>query len=197
MTAQVGDKISNLDNRLDVWALSTPIDFSPEVFGITPGVLTTACWRGFWCEYQIKDGLFSLKTLYVNSKDGNYPLINGVSPLLEPYPEAKMLNYMGHHIYKDIDLSVKYTGKIIAVDGFIMDYIGVDRIRSFDRVIEWSFEDGQLKSSTDLSDIVAEFRTELQREIAKKNVDNIFSRIDPQRFKSLSNIHDVWWIHLV
>ena len=60
-----------------------------------------------------------------------------------------------------------------------------------------SFEDGQLKSSTDLSDIVAEFRTELQREIAKKNVDNIFSRIDPQRFKSLSNIHDVWWIHLV
>ena len=58
------------------------------------------------------------------------------SPLLEPYPEAKMLNYMGHHIYKDIDLSVKYTGKIIAVGGFIMDYIGVDRIRSFDRVIE-------------------------------------------------------------
>ena len=53
MTTQVGDKIRNLDNRYNVLALSTPIDFSSEVFGITPGILSTACWRGFWCEYEI------------------------------------------------------------------------------------------------------------------------------------------------
>lgn len=197
MTAQVGDKIRNLDSRFNVWALSIPIDFSPEVFGITPGVLTTACWRGFWCEYQIKEGSFYLKTLYVNSKDGNYPLINNVSPLIEPYPGAKMLNYMGHHIYKDINFPIEYTGKIIAVDGFIMEYIGAERMRSFERVIEWTFESGQLKSTLDLSDIVAEFRAELQCEITKGNVNSLFSQVDPQQFKSLSSMHDTWWTNLI
>lgn len=106
MTAQVGDKIRNLDSSLDVLALSKPIGFTPNEFGITPGVRSTACWKGFWCEYEIKDGVFFLKTLYVNAKDDNYPLINGVSPLLEPYPEARMLNYMGHHIYRDINAPI-------------------------------------------------------------------------------------------
>lgn len=197
MTAQVGDKIRNLDNGFNVLALSNPIDFSPEVFGIIPGVLTTACWRGFWCDYEIKDGQFSLKTLYVNSKDNNYPVINGVSPLLEPYPEAKMLNYMGHHIYKDINVPIKYTGKIIAVDGLIMDYIGVERMRCFENVIERTFKDGRCEAAIDLSNVVAEFRTELHNEIEKKNIDNIFTRVDAKKFNSLMNSCDFWWIDLV
>ena len=197
MTAQVGDKIRNLDSRFNVWALSTPIEFSPEVFGIVPGVLSTACWRGFWCEYEIKEGHFSLKTLYVNSKDDNYPVINGILPLLEPYPEAKMLNYMGHHIYKDINVPIKYTGKIIAVDGFIMDYIGFEHLRSFEKVMEWTFEDGRFESAIDLSNVIAEFRTELHDKIEKKKVDSIFSRIELSKFNSLLNVRDAWWIQLL
>lgn len=194
MTAQVGDKIRNLDSSLEVLALSTPIGFSPEEFGITPGVRSTACWKGFWCEYEIKNGAFFLKTLYVNAKDDNYPLINGVSPLLEPYPGARMLNYMGHHIYRDINVPIEYTGKIIAVDGFRSEYLGLRLIRSFDRVMEWSFENGQLISVENLSETINAFREELNREITHKNLNDIFSEIEPTKFKSLVSVNDAWWV---
>lgn len=197
MTAQIGDKIRNSYNKFDILALSTPIDFSPEEFGIIPGVLSTACWRGFWCEYDIGDSQFLLKTLYINSKDENYPPINGVYPKLEPYPGAQMLYYMGHHIYKDINIPIKYTGKIIAVNNFIQDYIGVDRIRSFKEVVEWTFVEGCLESTIDLSSVIEAFRTELHSKIEKKDVDGIFSRVDPRQFDSLSDMFDVWWVNLL
>ncbi len=104
---------------------------------------------------------------------------------------------MGHHIYKDINIPIKYMGKIIVVDDFIMDYVGVDRMRSFEKVVEWIFKDGCFESAVDLSSTITEFRTELQREIAKKNVNSMFLCVDSQRFESLSNMHDTWWTHLV
>ena len=117
--------------------------------------------------------------------------------MLEPYPEAKMLHYMGHHIYKDINIPIKYTGKIIAVDGFIMDYIGVDRIRSFEKIVEWTFKDGRFESTIELSHIIAEFRTELHNKIENKKVDSIFSHIKPQEFDLLLNVRDAWWLNLI
>lgn len=59
-------------------AISNPIQFLPENYGITPEGRCTACYKGYWCEYKIYDDEIFLQNLYINSKDDIYPEINGV-----------------------------------------------------------------------------------------------------------------------
>ena len=93
MTAQIGDRFIFRGNNYSIVAISTPIKFNPIQFGITPLSLGTACWAGYWCEYDISKEGIVLKNLYINSKDNNYPPINGVEA---EGGEDKDFKYMGH-----------------------------------------------------------------------------------------------------
>lgn len=78
MTAQIGDKFTFENGNYELVAISTPIKFNPEDYGITPEWRSTACYRGYWCEYKISNDEIILENLYINSKDGVYPEINRV-----------------------------------------------------------------------------------------------------------------------
>ena len=155
MTAQVGDKlILNDEKHHTVLALNSPIEFSPELFGITPQVACTACWNGVWCDFRLSKDSFIVENLYVNSKDDYSPEINGVNPTLEPQEDSRLLKYMGHHFYKGINYSVPYTGRLLAVSGFLkkyMVYMGPQRLRAYNEVSEWTFEYCALKYQNDFS----------------------------------------------
>ena len=46
MIAQIGDIYKFEDKNYDIVAFSSPIEFDPTTYGITPAALQTACWAG-------------------------------------------------------------------------------------------------------------------------------------------------------
>jgi len=198
MTAQVGDKLILNDEKYHtVLALNSPIEFSPELFGITPQVACTACWNGFWCDFRISKDSFIVENLYVNSKDDYYPEINGVNPTLEPQDDSRLLKYMGHHFYKGINYSVPYTGRLLAVSGFLkkyMVYMGPQRLRAYNEVSEWTFEEGKVIMCKDLSAVIKSFRDDLEQKIGEDRA-NPFLRIETKEYPSLSDYQGEWWIN--
>lgn len=85
MTAQESDKFFYNDKEYSLVAISEEIKLKPEDYGITPSTISTACWRGYYCKYLIKDEILYLDQLTVCSADGNYPKINGKLPIPDPF----------------------------------------------------------------------------------------------------------------
>lgn len=81
-----------------------------------------------------------LQNLYINSKDDYYPEINNVSPEKEG---KKSFMYMGHHLYKNLNIFIEYTGKILIGKGFINKYyihMGYQRAWAYEVLQELVFD---------------------------------------------------------
>ena len=159
MTGQVGDIYRYFGEDYTIVAISNPIEFDPAQYGIIPEAANTACWAGYWCEYDISDRGIVLSNLYVNAKDANYPPINGVSVQAEP--KGKYYAYMGHHLYKGIDIPMDYTGRIVAGAGFLSKYyihMGYQRAWAYETLIEFVFDKGCLVETVDYSIDAANIR---------------------------------------
>jgi hypothetical protein len=141
MTAQISDKFKYKGEEYSLVAMSIPIDFSPEKYGITPAMESTACRRGYWCEYEISGDGIILKNLNVYSENGKYPEINGVKSV----KDGGKFHIFGMHTYKNINLPIKYSGKILLGAEFIQDYyihMGYQQAWSYKKLIELDFEEG-------------------------------------------------------
>lgn len=188
MTAQVGDKFRYKEEAYSVVALSSPVKFTPIEYGIIPHGICSACWRGYWCEYEISDEGIILKDLYIHSKEDLYPAINGVLPQEAQRRSKKWFQYMGHHLYKDVNLKIPYTGRILAGKDFIREYglnMGFQRAWAYGHLTEFVFADGCLLETKDHSEMAATvrrqikedpkgFEQELRKDISKY-VDESFS----------------------
>ncbi len=179
MTAQVGDKYAYNQKVYTVVALSTTFPFHPKAYDLEPHFSCTACYRGYWCEYAIIDDQLVLKDLYLFNRDGKYPPINGVEVAPQEFTEydcttgkgkneKKLLpKLFGHRIYKNIDLPIPYTGKILLGRGFLKEFyvhMGFQRGWAYQELIELCFEEGILVESYDLSDIAKEKRKSMEQE---------------------------------
>ena len=78
MTAQVADKYYYNGEEYSFVANQPNLDFSPKLFNLTPANISTACWRGFWCTYDISDNGFFLDELYIHTENDDYPDILNV-----------------------------------------------------------------------------------------------------------------------
>ena len=83
MTAQIGDIYKYNKKEFNIVALSSAMLFDPNNFGMEPHASSTACYRGYWCEYSIENDVLYLKDLYIFNREDKYPPLNGVevSPL--------------------------------------------------------------------------------------------------------------------
>ena len=153
MTAQVGDSFIYKGDDYSIVAISEPIQFNPLDYGIKPVACCTACWNGYWCDYHIsKEGII-LENLYINAKDNYYPEINNVSPEREG---KKSFLYMGHHLYKNINIFMEYTGKILIGKDFINEYyihMGYQRAWVYEVLEEVIFDKGKLIKTVDHSEM--------------------------------------------
>lgn len=164
MTAQIGDKFKIKNENYTFVAMSEPIGFHPSRYGIRPSHTCTACWRGFWCEYQISEKGIFVKELYVNSFDGNYPLIDGVGIATEKDGSPAM--YMSHHVYKGLNIPVPFSGKILVGDKFLPGFyihMGHQMPWAYEILKELVFEDGKLLETNDLSAVAATLRERVQK----------------------------------
>ena len=159
MTAQIGDKYMYYGEEYSIVALSNPVQFDPVYYGITPSAATTACWAGYWCEYDISEKGLILDKLYINSKDGSYPDINGVSAKSES--KTKPYEYMEHHLYEGLDMHIDYTGRIVAGAGFLREHyihMGYQRAWAYETLVEFVFKNGSLLNTIDHSHDAAQIR---------------------------------------
>lgn len=166
MTAQIGDKFKFKGSEYTIVNISNPIEGTPEKYGIVPSSVCTACWRGYWCVYNILENGIKLQDLYVNSDNDYYPEINGISPLCDNKKPNKIIKCMGHHLYKDINISIKYTGKILVGNDFIEKYyihMGLQPAWAYKTLIEFIFQDSMLIDIIDHSKTIANLRKELDK----------------------------------
>lgn len=195
MTAQIEDRIILEKSELSIIKISEPLNFNPTKYGITPEECCTACWRGFWCVYNITtDGVF-LEDLYIHSKDDFYPKIGGISPL----PEEDLL-YMGHRLYEGLHLKINYTGKILAADEFLSEYyvhMGFQRPWAYKKLAELIFEDGNLIKKLDHSQIAADIRERIENnsDLNKKLKLTLFNILTSAKDILPSDYDtDLWWL---
>lgn len=167
MTAQISDTYIYKEERYNIVAFSEPLMFHPKDYGFKPQWLGTACYNGYWCEYEITDtGLF-LKDLYINTEDKHYPPLNGISTFNGSKIERKRLSIMGAHLYKDVNLPLLYTGRIVAGRDFLRKYyihMGYQRAWSYGILLEFAFEDGKLIEIVDHSETAELIRMEIEEE---------------------------------
>lgn len=197
MTAQIGDRFRYKKNEYSIVAISNPLKFKPEDYGITPEPVCTACWAGFWCEYHISEKGIVLENLYVNSKDDYYPEINGVSPAAGEKCSKKYIEYMGHHCYRGVNIKIPYTGKIVVGKDFMREYyihMGYQRAWSYKVLKEFVFKDGVLLDVIDHSKVAEDLRQKIAEEpdFLKKLRENILVFVNGSFDLSLAT--KAWWI---
>lgn len=197
MTAQVGDSFKYKKREYNIVAISNPLEFKPEDYGITPESYCTACWAGYWCEYEISDEGIVLENFYINSKDDFYPEINGVLPLSAGKKSKDRFRYMGHHLYKGVNIKMPYTGKIVVGKDFMREYyihMGYQRAWAYKELKEFVFEEGVLLDVIDHSSVAEELRKQIKEDpdFWHKLHDNIPMFVDNSFDLSLAT--KAWWV---
>ncbi len=156
MTTQITDEFIIDDSKYSMVAMSEPIGFNPRKYGIIPHWLETACWRGYYCTYNItKKGIF-LDELNIYSDEGHYPAIEGI----EPEKDCG-----GYRKYANMNLKMDFNGKILIGADFLMDYhpdMGYPDAWAYEKLIEIIFKKGKPQKAIDHSKFAAKIREELR-----------------------------------
>lgn len=214
MTAQISDKYFYNGKEYCIVALSKTIGFNPEDYGLEPHTSSSACWRGYWCEYSIEDNHLMLKSLFLYNRDGNYPEFAGKTVIPEEYEKVLVCRrgeegewiesyedeptYFEHRKYEDVDLILPYTGKILLGNGFIQDYyihMGFQNGWAYEELIELVFEEGLLTENNDYSDIAKQQREYIDRtnsDPSHPDVDDIMGFVT--NCFSLDYREKTWWL---
>ena len=88
MTAQIGDIYRYGKKKYQIVAISAGMPFNPKHYGLEPHPSSTACYRGYWCEYSVDDEKLVLKNMYMFNMDDNYPPLNGIEVAPQEYEEC-------------------------------------------------------------------------------------------------------------
>ena len=82
MASQIPDRIIWKTNAYEILGFENADDetglFDPKMYGLSPCMMHTACYRGFYCTYAIVDDTLYLDSLCVNDENGHYPPIHGI-----------------------------------------------------------------------------------------------------------------------
>ena len=201
MTAQIGDSFIYGNKEYSLVAAQRMIRFHPEMYGIVPTEISTACYRGFYCTYKIKYKKLLLHNLTVKSENGIYPEINGIKPAKVP-SEARIYEmlereYSGPYQYEPLNIHTFYTGKILLGTGFIDKYyihMGFQRAWAYEKLIEIEFKRGRVVGVTDYSNYAEVMRKKIED---NKEAFDKWERENPHKFVvdsfSLRYEDKVWW----
>lgn len=156
MTAQVPDKFLFKGEEYVLIGVKGGKLIFPEQFGMTPEMITTACYRGFHCNYELTGEALYLRELTLREKDGNYLPIDGVEPAKWDY----MANYTG------LDLLVDFTGILRLAKDFIPEFyihMGFQKATAFRTVLDVTLDAGRVVGIKDRSSDVAHKRGAFKR----------------------------------
>ena len=182
MTAQICDRIEYSDTSYNVAGVNGSGLFNPEEHGVTPMSFSTACWRGYHCDYAVANNTLRLRAVYLGlemkdaqkAKLGKGPLLYGNVPSRYKI-RGESVNVRTGEVSHEWDSSdyrcdgldelVPFTGGLLIGDQFIRElyvHMGFHPAYKYKTVHELVFEAGHLAKATDCSDKMAEFRAMLK-----------------------------------
>lgn len=187
MTAQRSDCYRHKRKEYSLVAITGDLRFNPREYGLKPVAICTACWRGYWCEFEVKASGLVLKNLYIDTKDGEW--------IEEPTKSEK---HMGHREYKNINIPIDFTGKILLGNNFLSKYyihMGFQRAYAYKELKEFVFEQGTLVETIDHSKMAKKIRQELEAtcdDLSHPDGSNILKFVED----SFSTDYAVkaWWL---
>jgi hypothetical protein len=144
MTGQISDTVIFQEDRYVLLGSTVEELASPSQFGLVPGEMHTACWRGYYLTYKIDGEKLWLDEMTIRTRDNKYPPINGI--------DAIEINY--NKVYQNIDIPLIYTGKILIGKDFMNEkyiHMGFQPASSYQTVLELEFAAGLLKGVSKIS----------------------------------------------
>lgn len=169
MTSQVSNTIGFQSNLYVVVDASNGYLFEPEALGFRPISLSTACYRGFICEYTIENDQLFLQNLEISTG-----VVDKKSrrPALDPLPElghvkpnldySEVQDCAGR--YENLRMPLAYSGSFLASRNKDNQYDyrmrGCARAWDYDTTILINTDSGKVASICDVSDKI---RTFIQR----------------------------------
>lgn len=162
MTAQIHDYLYYQGDEYAIVGVKGSGLASPLDFGIVPAMMSTACYRGYFAGYTCTGGMLFLTSLTVRAREGDYPAIDGVQPVIGGAFNAGQ--------YRGLYLPVRYTDGLLIATNFIESlyiHMGFQKAPAYQTVIELWFESGTLRSALDYSEKMALVRqTQMQPAVA-------------------------------
>lgn len=166
MTAQINDRFAFRGKPYALAGMKGTGLFDPHALGVHPRSLSTACWRGFHCLYEVTDAAIELRELAIGLDAGDAAKAErGELPGLEGAVPEK--DKWSGHVYKGVAVRVPFTGGILLADGFVQElyvHMGFHPAWKYREVHELLFEDGRLLHAQDRSAAMAALREKLSRE---------------------------------
>lgn len=136
MTAQITDTFMIDGEEFELIGFDGDELLDPTEYGLEPVMIHTACYRGFYCVYEVAAEKLILRRLTVRCDTG-YPTIDGVEPIVEAYCA----------VYSDLSIPARFTGRLRLARGFHEEcyvHMGFQDASGFDTVIDLRFDDGRL-----------------------------------------------------
>lgn len=145
MTGQIPDTFIYNEDKFELVYLSGGDLITPKKYGMNPQMLHTACYRGFYSTYEIKNNQLLLQEMVVGEITGEYPEINGVQPKQQNYAVC----------YENLNLLTDFTG-VIRIAKELIDtlyiHMGYQKGTAYKTLLEFQFQHGNLIDVKDLSE---------------------------------------------
>jgi hypothetical protein len=178
VTAQIHDTIQFNDLVFSITGIDGEGLFNPLHVNLVPTAKSTATWRGYACQYAVRDGRLVLDKLEIDVR-GDPPL------LFETVPIKESGGFSFDAKYTDLDHATNFSGRILAGQDFISElyeHMGFHPAWKFRRVHEFHFHEGALTRELDRTADAEAFRNRVAQdpELAKRTIEETFQRaLDP------------------
>jgi len=164
MTGQIPDAMRYAGEDYSLVGVNGGPLFEPATYGLTAGVLSTACWRGYVATYGLSGDRLILSDLEIGllDEDRNYIPVAGAPPLFGTPPSAS------DHIatapfYRGLAEPIAFTGELLLGRDFVDDlyvHMGFQDAWKYREVHRLTFETGRLVSAADQSAEAARHRAD-------------------------------------
>jgi len=156
MTGQIADTFIFKGDPYSLIGATGEI-FSPAAFGMTPVMIHTACYRGFYATYKLTEQALYLCELTIKEMDHNYVPIDGVTPAIDTNQ---------NHTYHNLNVIVPFSGRIRLARDFIKElyvHMGFQKPSAFKTVLDITLEGGLVVEINDRSHEVEQMRGAFKR----------------------------------
>lgn len=162
VTVQIADRVDLAGQGYCIAGVEGGPLFDPPAHHIKPGPFSTACWRGYICEYRVNDDSLRLQRLVISggSTLAGRPLCAGSTLLGATLAESRTLGVPALAI-DGLDMATEFTGGLLLGRDFIAAAyanMGFHPAWRFKEIIELRVDHGIVTGAADRSAELAAIR---------------------------------------
>ena len=154
MTAQISDRVFYRGREYCLAGINGNGLFDPAEHGMRAVMISTACYRGYFCNYEVVDGVLRLKDLHIRlgpdgadaSKRGQSAVLFNVHPSYDPDEHCSL--------YSNLTRIMPFTGGLLLGADFVRElyiHMGFHPAWKYRLVHELIFESGRVAQEMDRS----------------------------------------------